>query len=165
MADYARPRFNVTLLTPAFEITGQMEPIGPWLDWLTSRHKQVVPVYQARLMPLGTSQAAGAERPELYVTCNDICLIFLPDPAAHTSVNMLKNTRSAISHIGPVVCRGDWHMGMDTSLATFLDNLPVNFFPITQADLHYKVQLPVPLPARADLIIANRLHLTVYHPT
>ncbi len=77
---------------------------------------------------------------------------------------MLKHTQPAISHIGPVVCRGEWRLGMDASLATFIDDLPANFFPITQADLHSKVQLPVPLPAKVDLVIANRAHVTVYHP-
>ncbi len=164
MPDFSRPRYNATLLTPAFEITGQLEPIGPWLDWLATKDKWIVPVYQARLMPLGTTPAAGAERPQLFVTRNDICLIYLPDPASHATVNMLKNSHVAVSHIGPLVCRGEWHMGVDASLATFLDDLPASFFPITHADLHSKVMLPVPLPAKADLIIANRQHVTVYHP-
>ncbi len=164
MADFSRPRYHATLLTPAFEITGQLEPIGPWLDWLASKDKLIVPVYDAHLMPLGAAQAAGAERPQLFVARNDICLIYLPEAASHTTVNMLKHTQLAISHIGPVVCRGEWHLGMDASLATFIDDLPANFFPITHADLHSKVQLPVPLPAKADLVIANRAHVTVYHP-
>ncbi len=164
MPDISRPRYNVTVITPAFEIVGQLEPVGPWLDWLNSKDKLTMPIYSARLMPLGTAQAASAERSHLWVSRNDICLIYLPDPASHAAINMLKNVQAAVSHIGPVVCRGEWHMGMDASLSTFVDDLPGNFFPITHADLHSKVQLPVALPAKADAVIANRLHVSVYHP-
>ena len=164
MMDFSRPRYSVTVITPTFEITGQMEPVGPWLDWLATKDKFTVPIYNAHLLPLGATQVSGAERPQLFVARNDICLIYLPDATSHASVNMLKNTQTAISHMGPAICRGEWHMGTDATLATFVDDLPGHFFPITHADLHFKLALPVPLPARADLILANRLHVTVYHP-
>ncbi len=164
MPDVSRARYSATLITPAFEIVGQLEPVGPWLDWLNSKDKFTLPIYNARFMPLGAAQASGAERPQIFVYRSDICLIYLPDPASHAAISMLKNMQSAVSHIGPVVCRGEWHMGVDASLSTFIDDLPGIFFPITHADLHSKVQLPVALPAKADVIIANRTHVAVYHP-
>ena len=55
-------------------------------------------------------------------------------------------------------------MGMDATLATFTDDLPGNFFPVTNADLHAKVTMPVSLPHKAELILVNRQHVLVYHP-
>ena len=69
---------------------------------------------------------------------------------------MLRNVQTAIAHIGPVICRGEWHMGTDATLATFIDDLPGNFFPITNADLHAKVALPAPLPHKAEMMLVNR---------
>lgn len=163
MPDLTRPRFNATVVTTRFEIVGQIEPIGPWLDFLNSRDKHVMPVYNARLLPIGTA-APAPERPVVYVNLAEIYLIHLPDPASHETVHMLKKVQTAICHIGPVICRGECHMGIEATLATYIDDLTGNFFPITNVDLHATVALPAPLPARADLILVNRLHVAVYHP-
>ena len=163
MPDLTRPRYNATVVTTRFEIAGQIEPIGPWLDFLNSRDKHGLPVYNAHLMPIG-AVAPATERPVVYVNLADICLIHLPDRASHETVHMFKNVQTAISHIGPVICRGECHTVVEVALATYIDNLPGNFFPITNVDIHATVALPTPLPARADLILVNRLHVAVYHP-
>jgi hypothetical protein len=72
--------------------------------------------------------------------------------------------QTAIAHIGPVICRGEWHMSMDATLATFLDDLAGDFFPVTNADLHAKVALPAPLPPKAELMLVNRQHVSMSHP-
>ena len=164
MPDFSRPRYDAVIITQGFQVTGQIEPIGPWLDFLNSKDKFTLPVYNARLMAIGVSVGPAPEKPQLMLNRNDVILIYLPDKNSHQSVNMLRNVQSAIAHIGPVVCRGEWHMGMDASLATFIDDLSGNFFPITNADLHAKIALPAPLPHKAELIIVNRLHVPVYHP-
>ena len=164
MEDFSRPRYDATVITTAFQITGQIEPIGPWLDFLNARDKVILPVYHAHLLAIGTSVGPAPEKPQVYVNHHDICFIHLPDRNSHQTVHMLRNVQTAIAHIGPVICRGECHMGADATLATFVDYLPGNFFPITNADLHAKVALPVPLPHKAELILVNRLHVSVYHP-
>ena len=62
-----------------------------------------------------------------------------------------------------MICRAEWHMGVDATLLTFMDDLPGNFFPVTNADLHAKVALPAPLPHKAELLLVNRLHVPIYH--
>ena len=164
MADFSRPRYEAIVITTTFQITGQIEPIGPWLDFLNAKGKFTLPVYNAHSLAIGTSVGPAPEKPQVYVNRNDVCFIYLPDRNAHQTVHMLKNVQPAIAHIGPVICRGEWHMGMDATLSTFVDDLPGHFFPITNADLHAKIALPAPLPHKAELILVNRLHVPVYHP-
>jgi hypothetical protein len=164
MADFSRPRYEATVITTAFQITGQIEPIGPWLDYLNTKDKHTLPIYNAHILAIGTSVGPAPEKPQVMLSRSDVCLIYLPDRNAHQTVNMLRNVQAAIAHIGPVICRGELHMGADATLITFMDDLAGNFFPITNADLHAKVALPVPLPHKAELILANRLHVAVYHP-
>ncbi|HSD82428.1 MAG TPA: hypothetical protein VLG46_01135 [Anaerolineae bacterium] len=161
--DYTRPRFEVMLITTAFQITGQIEPVGTWLDFLNARDKFTVTVHNAHILAIGTSVGPAPEKPQAYVNRNDICFIYLPDRNSHQSVYMLKNLQTAIAHLGPVICRGEWHMGVDATLATFVDDLPGHFFPITNADLHAKIALPAPLPHKAELILVNRQHVALYH--
>lgn len=163
MADIARARYEAVIITSGFEVTGQIEPIGPWLDFLNSKDKYTLPVYNAHIMAIGTSVGPTPEKPTVLLHRNDVALIYLPDKAAHQTVHMLRNVQPAIAHIGPVICRGEWHMGMDASLITFIDDLTGHFFPITNADLHAKIVLPAPLPHKVDLILASRLHVPVYH--
>ena len=164
MTDFSRPRYEATVITTAFQITGQIEPIGPWLDFLNTKDKYRLPVYNAHMLAIGTSVGPAPEKPLVYVNRRDVCFIYLPDRNSHQTVHMLRNVQAAIAHIGPVICRGEWHMGMDATLATFIDDLPGNFFPVTNADLHAKVTLPAPLPHKAELMLVNRLHVPVYHP-
>jgi hypothetical protein len=164
MPDFSRPRFEAVILTSGFQVTGQLEPIGPWLDFLNGKDKYTLPVYTAHLLTVGVAVGPASAKPVLMMNLNDIALIYLPDKESHRSVNMLRNVQTAIAHVGPLVCRGEWHMGMDASLTTFIDDLAGNFFPITNADLHAKIALPAPLPHKADLILVNRLHIPVYHP-
>jgi hypothetical protein len=164
MSEYARPRYEALVITPAFQILGQIEPVGTWLDFVNAREKHTLPVYNARLLSIGTSAGSTPEKPQVFVNRDDIGVIYLPDRNSHQSVYMLKNVQTAIAHIGPIICRGEWHMGMDATLATFIDDLPGHFFPITNADLHAKVPLPAPLPQKAELMLVNRLHIAIYHP-
>jgi hypothetical protein len=163
MPDFTRPRYEAMVITTAFQITGQIEPIGPWLDFLNAKDKLTLPVYNAHILAIGTSVGPAPEKPQVMVNRHDICFIDLPDRNSHQTVHMLKNVQTAIAHIGPVICRGEWHMGMDATLATFVDDLPGNFFPVTNADLHAKVAMPASLPHKAELILVNRLHVPVYH--
>ena len=161
MPDITRPRFNVQVVLPAFMITGQIEPVGPWLDFLNSRDKYELVIQSARVFPIGAPPAAVPEHPQVCVTRSNVCLIVLLDSAAQQSVNMLKRTLPVISHIGPLVCRGEYHMGADAQLSTYFDDLVGNFFPLTSVDLFPTVAMPPALPRKADLIIANRAQVQV----
>ena len=37
MANFSRPRYGATVITRDYQITGQIEPIGPWLDFLNAK--------------------------------------------------------------------------------------------------------------------------------
>jgi hypothetical protein len=163
MPDFSRPRYEATVITTAFQITGQIEPVGPWLDFLNAKDKIALPIYNARILVIGASPGPAPEKPLVYVNRHDICFLYLPDRNSHETVHIMRSVRTAIAHIGPVVCRGEWHMGPDATLATFIDDLPGDFFAVTNADLHAKVALPAPLPPKAELILVNRLYLSVYH--
>lgn len=163
MADLTRTRYATTILLPTLEISGQLEPIGPWLDFLNSRDKYTLPVYAARVMPFNVTTTTHAERPVVHLNRADVAVIHLPDRAAHEAVHMLRNVHLTILHIGPLVCRGELHMGVDATPATFFDDLPGAFFPVTNAELFSAVALPVPLPRQADLILVNRAQVQLYH--
>ena len=159
---FERPIFGAQILTVAMQIAGRAEPIGPWLDFLNSRDKVTMAVRDARLVPLITG-AAPVERPQVFANRNLISLIVLTDPGVRDSVNMMKNVVTAILHIGPVICRGEIHIGVDTPLGVYFDDLTGNFFPMTNVSLHTLSPLPIPLPKQADLAMINRTMVQAYY--
>jgi hypothetical protein len=163
MPEITRQRYNATVVLPGFEVIGQIEPIGPWTDFLNSKDKYVLPVLSARVLPFGGA-ATTPERPQAHVSRNEVLLLYLPDRASHSTVYMLKTILLAILHAGPLVIRGEIHLGVDATLATYLDDLPGNFFPLTNAELFSTQALPVPLPRKADLVFLNRARLQLYYP-
>ncbi len=163
MADFLRPRYEATVVTTTFQITGQIEPIGPWLDFLNTKGKSVLPVHDAHVLMMGTSVGPVSKKPQVNVNLRDVCFIYLPDRNSHQTVHMLRNVRVAIAHIGPVICRGEWHMGMDATLVTFVDELPGDFFAVTNADMHARVTVPEPLPHKAEMLLVNRQHMAIFY--
>ena len=110
MADISRPRFEAVVITEAFQITGQIEPVGPWLDFLNAKDKITLTVHNAHILAIGVSVGPAPEKSLVYVNRNDVCFIYLPDRNSHQTVHMLRNVQTAIAHLGPVICRGEWHM-------------------------------------------------------
>ena len=155
-------RYSANVVLPGFEVVGQIEPIGPWIDFLNSKDKHVLPMYAARVLPIGGA-ATTPERPQVLVSRAEVLLLHLPDRASHSTVYMLKSTLPAIVHVGPLVIRGEFHVGVDATLATYIDDLPGNFFPFTNAEVFSTQPLPVPLPRKADLIFLNRTQLQLYY--
>ncbi len=164
MPEYARPRFAATVMVPGFELSGQIEPIGPWLDFLNARDKYTLPMYHTRVLPIGAAPGSTSERAQVFVQRFEVQLIYLPDRAAHETIYMLKNAQAAICHTGPLICRGELHMGTDATLATYFDDLPGHFFPMTNVEIFSTVTLPAPLPRKADLILLNRSQVQLYYP-
>ena len=80
MPEITSPLFNSTLVLPGFEVVGQIEPIGPWIDFLNSKDKHVLPVYTARVLPIGGA-ATTPERAQVFVSRSEVLLLHLPDPS------------------------------------------------------------------------------------
>lgn len=158
-----RPRFDAQILTPALQVTGQAEPVGPWLDFLNNREKLNFTVFNARFMLIGLA-GVPVDRPQLFMNRNQVSLIALLGTGVRDNITMVRNSVMSIIHVGPVVCRGEIHLGVDTPLGVYFDDLTGDFFPVTAANLHSLVPLPVPLPAKTEIVLINRAMVQAYYP-
>ena len=158
-----RPRLNTLVITPSLQITGQMEPAGSWIDFLNSRDKHTFSLYSARLMSIGGASSV-VEREQVTVNRHLIYLLAFPEMGVRETIPLMRNAVTAIFHAGSILCRGDIHMGMDTSLAVFLDEFNGEFIPVTDASLHSTIAMPAALPKQLDVALLNRSQIQVYFP-
>lgn len=164
MAEIARARYSVEIVTTAFHVTGDVEPIGPWQIFLNSPDRCALTVCHAHVAPLTQSvHLSSRERPQVYLSLNQICFIILPDVVARESITLMKHVETAICHVGPIVCRSNVHMGAEARLQTFLDDLSGHFFPVTHAELYPLTMLDAPLTRKAELMLINRRQVQLYY--
>ena len=159
-----RRSYQVDVLSPHLRISGRIEPIGPWIDYLNSPDRHTLLVTAAHVCPLGDANGHGFDQERVIINKHDVCLIVVLDEDARDGIQLMRNSQRAISHVGPYVCRSDFHMGAESNLTTFLDELHGDFFAATDADLYSSMTLPSPLPRHASLIIMNRAQMRLHHP-
>ena len=157
-----RPVFNSQIITATTQMIGKAEPVGPWLSFLNNRDKFNLLMRDARIMSL-TAGVAPVDRPEIFVNRNLASMVVLLDAGVRDSMQMMRNVIMAIMHIGPIICRGEIHIGADTPLGLYFDDLPGNFFPVTNASLHSVLPMPAPLPRQSELLLINRTMVQTYY--
>ena len=91
-----------------FELVGQIEPIGPWTDFLNAPDKHTLPMCNTRVLPISAAPGSTSERAQVFVLRSQVQLIHLPERAAHETIYMLKHAQIAICHVGPLICRGEF---------------------------------------------------------
>jgi hypothetical protein len=163
METIARRRYYVQIIMPGFEVMGWAEPVGLWLDSLNGQATRSLRVYDARVLPFGGIAAPNIQHESVIVNQTDIYLIVLLNEADYDAVYMLKHTAMAITHIGPIICRGEYHSGPEATLVQFFDALNGDFYPVTNADLHISLALSEPLPAHAGLVLLNRRQVQLFY--
>ena len=160
----ARQRYQVQIVTPAYEVVGQLETIGSTLDYLNNRETEFITIHDARVSALTQGAPAVPDQAQIHLNRSQICFVILLDQAARAGVNLLKQTQVAISQVSSIVCRGEYHMGSEWHLATYFEDQHSQFFPITNVELYSPVSMPVALPRKAEMILANRAFVQLYYP-
>lgn len=164
MQQITRPRHNVDILTPEFRVTGQVEPIGPWFDFMNNPDRYTLTVHNAHLCPLGKADGRESDHTQAILNKQHICMVILLDAEARETVHALSHTNRAISHVGPFICRSDFHMGAETQLVTFFDDMVSDYFVVSNADLHSTITAPTPLPSHVDMLLVNRAQAYTTYP-
>ncbi len=158
-------RHAVQMLGHAFQYAGEMEPIGPIIDYLNDLDRLTFPLYDVdmyRILP--SSSLPSVTRPEITVVRREVGLVYLLDPEYRSSISFIKNYERAIAYTPYVVCRGNVHMGAETWLRDLLSLMTGSFLVMTEVNVFPLTTLPAPFPEKAELLLLNREYVTVYHP-
>ena len=156
--------YPVQVLTTHSHIQGTMEPIGPVINYLNDVDRRHIPLLEATVSPLTTNPLGQVARSQLIIPKNDIVALYLDDAAARSGFQLLRRIERSIFYMPSLVCRAEFHLGIDTRWQDMLGLLVGDFFAVTNATVFPLIALPGPFPQQTDLLVLNRLHVQMLHP-
>jgi len=158
-------RYDVQVLGRLFQCAGQMEPVGPLLDYLNKGNRSTFPLFDAKLVLIESAGPLTAiSRPEIVVSAQELGLIFFLDADYCRQVQVLRQFDRIIAYTPHAVLRGNFHRGAETRLRDLLDMMGGAFLAMTEVSIFATTALPAAFPQRAELLIVNRSHIQFYHP-
>ena len=153
------------ILTPQFQISGQLETVGSLLTYINDAERGSVTLVNASLTPIvPKGPLQPFTRPLLMLRKTQIVLLYLSAAESRASVRPLVRRELLVAYTSLAVCRGYFHMSAEANVQEFLDLLPGELLPVTEARIFPLLRLPSPFPSEADLILLGRSHLQFYHP-
>jgi hypothetical protein len=160
-----RRRYRVRIYTSELILDGQLEPIGRLMDDLDDPSKTSSLLYQAQIRPL---VADSSLRPfglqEVTTSKSDFHLVYVADADDRDGLVLMKRTELMIAYTSRFVIRGRFHMGIETHLRYFVDDLSSSFLPVDEATIYPLFQPSVDIPRRYPLLLVNKQQIRLYHP-
>lgn len=156
--------FEVSILTPAYLLTGQVEEASAFLGWLNNKDKNALDLHHAEsvLLDPNTSVPATAA-PLVTLDKQQIIAINMISPQAQRSIKVSGRTELAVFYTPRFIIQANLHPTGDMPINRIPDVVKSNFVPVTQAKLH--PLLPTrKLPSfEAAVMILNWRHIDFYH--
>jgi len=154
----------VQLLTPAFQMSGQLEAVGNLVDFVNDNHRDALILHEAQLAPLSPGgPMRGLARPQLSVRKREVILLYLTEADSRAEMRLLAREEPLIVYTPLAVLRGTFHPHAEASMTDFLASTPGDFLPATAARLFFLKDLPSPFPEQCDLVFVGRRYFQLYH--
>ena len=159
-------RHKVQILTAHFQLSGQLETVGPVGNFINDSTRDSLALYDVCLTPLTPgSPLKPLSRPHVIIRKLEIVLLYLSSAEARASIHTLARRELLVAYTPVAVCRGYFHIPSEANINDFLSVTPGDLLPVTETYVFPLIELPAPFPAEAELLLAGRTHLQLYHPT
>jgi len=158
-------RHEVQILTRHFQFSGQLESVGPIINFVNDSARDSLPLYDAHLTPLTPgSLLKGLSRPYVVVRRSQIVFLYFPSAETRASIQMLARTELLVAYTPVAVCRGKFHMAAEAKVGDFVESTLGELLAVTEARIFPLVELPTLFPTDAELLLVGRSQLLSYHP-
>jgi hypothetical protein len=157
-------RHEVQILTVHFQFSGQIETVGPVDNFIHDSTRDSLSLYDVRL----TQSTPGSplntiSHPHVVIRKSQIVLLHFTSAETRASIRPLARRELLVAYTPMAVCRGYFHMPAEVNVRDFLNVIPGDLLPVTEAHIFPLIQLPASFPTEADLVMAGRSHLHCYH--
>lgn len=158
-------RHAVSIVTTGFQMTGELEAIGPVFSFINDPKRDSLSFYDVQVMPLVASgPLKGFSRPHVILRRSEIVLLYLESAESRDSIRTLRRSEQMVAYTPVAVCRANFHMADEANIYDFLEDIASILLPITAVQLFPLTEFPAPFPTEPDLLLLSRYHLQFYHP-
>lgn len=156
--------FKVSILTPAYLLTGQVEESNAFLGWLNNKDKNSLDLHQVESLVLDPAASIPATTAKLVtLDKSQVVAITLISPEAQRSINISGRAELAVFYTPRFLIQANLHPAGDMPINKIPDVVKSNFVAVTQAKL-YPLLPTRKLPGlEANLMILNWRHVDFYH--
>ena len=160
-----RRRYPVRIYTSDLILDGQLEPVGRLMDDLDDPSKTNSVLCEAQIRPLvANSDLRPFGLQEVTTNKSDFHLVYVSDADDRDGLILMKRTELMIAYTSRFVVRGRFHMGIETHLRYFADDLTGPFLPVSEAAIYPLFQPSTDIPRHYPLLLVNKHQIRLYHP-
>jgi hypothetical protein len=157
-------RHDVQILTPQFQINGQLEVVGAVLNFIDDPTRTSLSLHDVHLTSLTpNSPLSDLSRSQVTLLKSQIVLLHFTEAETRASIRPLVHRELLVAYTPVAVCRGYFHMPAEAGVDAFLDVTQGNLLPITEVQVYPLVALSTPFSLQADLLLVGRSYLQLYH--
>ena len=159
-------RHKVQILTAHFQLSGNLETVGPAGNFINDSTRDGLVLYDARLVPLTPdSPLKPLSRSHVVVRRSEIVFLYLASAETRASIHTLARRELLVAYTSVAVCRGYFHKPAEANPNDFLSVTPGDLLPVTETYVFPLIELPEPFPSQAEMLLVGRTYLQIYHPT
>jgi hypothetical protein len=156
--------FKISILTPAYLLTGDVEENTAFLGWLNNKDKSTLDLYNVEGLVLDPSASMPATAAELVtLDKSQVVGIDMISPDGQQAIHVSERAQLAVLYTRRFIIQANLHPTGEMPINRIPDVVKSNFVPITHVNLHPLLptrQLP---RLESPLMILNWRHIDFYH--
>ncbi|RLC97007.1 MAG: hypothetical protein DRI77_07795 [Chloroflexi bacterium] len=158
-------RLPVSIITPFFQIVGQIETIGTPFTFINDADRRGFSLYDVSITPLAAGGPLKSfSRPYVIIRRSEIVFLYFISAETRSSIHTLRRSELLVAYTPLAVCRGYFHMADEANVSDFLEDIASVLLPITDVQIFPLNELSASFPTNPDLLLMGRSYLQFYHP-
>jgi hypothetical protein len=156
--------FKISVLTPAYWLTGEVEENSAFLGWLNNKDKNTLDLHnvQGIFLDPNTSMPATAAG-QVTLDKNQVVAIDMVSPDAQRAISLPGRVELAVFYTPRFIIQANLHPTGDMPINRIADVVKSNFVPVSKAQLHPLLPTRKLPRLESAVMILNWRHIDFYH--
>lgn len=155
---------SVHILTPTHILVGQLETVGPPLEFLNDPLRDGLILKNARVAPLNPDlPLKDMTLPQVTLRRQEIIMLMLTDPESQSQINIMHREEALIVYTPLTVVRANFHLPAEARITDFLSSVSGELQPVSDVNLFLLFSPPLPFPEQSALSLIGRQYIQFYH--
>jgi hypothetical protein len=156
--------FKISVLTPAYLLTGEVEENTAFLGWLNNKDKSTLDLHNVEGLVLDPQTSLPATAAKLVtLEKSQVVGIDMVSPDGQRAIKVSERAQLAVLYTERFIIQANLHPTGDMPINRIPDVVKSNFVPVTRANLHPLLPTRKLPRLEAPIMILNWRHIDFYH--